>query len=114
MKSGTDIRLREELERLKSLSGLGLDLGLVWAPNSGGALSGEVKDDTIYIYEEGEGKAFRVLRHEFLDHCLSQAIDPYRRVTNSLIKLVNEDAYNRKERIVEGLGRILFEKNDEG
>ena len=113
MNPGSDTWLRGELERLKRLSGLGQDLNLVWTPISNSALSGEVKGRTIYIYEESEGKAVEVLRHEFLDHCVSKAIDPYRKVTNSLIKLVNEDAYDRKEKIVEGLSRILFEKYDE-
>jgi len=107
----SDAGLREELERLKRLSGLGLDLNLVWAPDSGSALSGKVKGGTIYIYEKGEGKAMDTLRHEFLDFCVSQAIDPYRRVTNTLIKLLNDDAYKRKEQIVEALSRLLFERD---
>lgn len=101
----------EELERLKRLSGLGLDLNLVWAPDPRGVLSGEVKGSTLYIYEESEEEAKAVLRHEFLDFCVSQAIDPYRRVTNTLIKLLNDDAYKRKEQIVEALSRLLFERD---
>ena len=111
MNPGSDARLRDELDRLKRLSGLGMDLNLVWAPDSGGALSGEVKGGTIYIHEESEGKAMDTLRHEFLDYCVSQAINPYRRVTNTLIKLLNEDAYKRKEKVVEALSRLLFERD---
>lgn len=111
MNPQSDVRLREELKRLKRLSGLGLDLDLVWAPDSGSALLGEVKANTIYIYEESEGKAMGTLWHEFLDHCVSQAIDPYRRVTNILIKLLNENAYKQKEQIVEALSRLTFEGN---
>ena len=111
MNPGSDTRLREELERLKRLSGMGLDLNLVWAPDPRGALSGEVKGSTIFVYESDEEEATETLRHEFLDHCVSQAIDPYRRVTNSLIKLLNENAYKRKEQIVEALSRLTFEGN---
>ena len=51
-----------------------------------------------------------ILRHEFLDYCISRAIEPYRVVTNKLIKLINEDAYRRKERIVEAFSKLLFER----
>jgi hypothetical protein len=111
MNPGSDARLREELERLKRLSGMGLDLNLVWAPDPGGPLSGEVKSGTIYVYEENEEAARAVLRHEFLDYVVSQAINPYRNVTNSLIKLLNDDAYKRKEQIVESLSKLLFERD---
>ena len=110
MNNRSDAMLREELDRLKRLSGLGSDLDLVWAPNPSIVLSGEVKDGTIYVYEKNAENAKAVLRHEFLDFCVSQAIDPYRKITNRLIKLINEDAYKRKEQIVEALGRLLFER----
>jgi len=42
---------------------------------------------------------------------VSQAIDPYRRVINTLIKLLNDDAYKRKEQIVEALSILLFERD---
>lgn len=57
-----------------------------------------------------EGKVIDILRHEFLDYCISRAIEPYRVVTNKLIKLINEDAYRRKERIVEAFSKLLFER----
>ena len=106
-----EVCLEAELDRLKHLSGLGFDLKIVWEPSPEKALSGEVKGDIIHIYEMVEGKAVEVLRHEFLDFCISQAIEPYRMVTNKLIKLINEDMYKEKERIVEGLIRLLFERN---
>jgi hypothetical protein len=66
MNPGSDVRLREELERLKRLSGMGLNINLVWAPDLGGALSVEVKSSTIYVYEENEEEARAILRQEFL------------------------------------------------
>ena len=100
-------RLEAELERLKRFSGLGLELNLVWKPNSDGALSGEVKNSSVYVYEVDAKKAVDTLRHEFLDYCVSQAIQPYKEVTNRLIRMINEDAYRRKERIVEALVKLL-------
>ncbi len=106
MKHGLEVQLREELENLKNISGLGSALSLVWAPDPGKALSGEVKGSSVYIYDESEKKALDTLRHEFFDYCVSKAIQPYRQVTNTLIKLLNENAYKRKEEIVEGLRKL--------
>jgi hypothetical protein len=99
--------LEEELERLKRLLKMGYELKVVWSPNNNSNLSGEVKGETIYIYEEECDKALETLRHEFLDHAISQVIEPYRNVTNKLITLINEEAYRRKERLVEGLTRVF-------
>lgn len=101
-------RLRENLENLKRTTGLGSGLSLIWAPNSLNPLSGEVKASTVYIYEENERRALDTLHHEFLDYCVGQAIQPYREVANTLMKLLNEYAYKRKEEIVEGLRKLTF------
>jgi len=42
-------------------------------------------------------------RHGFLDYAISKTIEPYKEVTNRLIALINEDAYKRKEKLVEAL-----------
>jgi hypothetical protein len=100
-------RLEEELERIQRKLKLGLDLKVVWTPNPDSSLSGEIKSGKILIYDESEGKALETLRHEILDFCISEAIEPYRQVTNRLIKMMNEDAYKRKEKIVEALTRLV-------
>ena len=46
-------------------------------------------------------------RHEFLDYCLVQAIEPYKEIANSLIRMINDDVYRRKEKIVEALVKFL-------
>lgn len=108
MKMSFEPRLREELENLKRKTGLGFGLSLIWAPDSLNPLSGEVKGSTVYIYNESERKALDTLQHEFLDYCVSEAIQPYREVANILMKLLNESAYKRKEEIVEGLRKLTF------
>lgn len=102
-----EARLHKELERLKGRSGVGHDLRVVWSPNSGSKLSGEVKGDLVYIYEGDVDRAVKVLRHEFIDYLVSQAIEPYRSVTNKLIQLLNEVAYKKKEYVVEALIKLL-------
>ena len=104
---GKSARLEAELEQLKRLSGIGFELKVVWEPSPDRALSGEVKNNLIYVYEVDEQKAINTLRHEFLDYCISQAIQPYKEVTNRLIRMVNDDAYKRKERVVEALVKLL-------
>ena len=100
-------RLKAELERLVRTTGLGFELRVVWEPHLDGSLSGEVKNRLIHIYEADEEKAIKTLQHEFLDYCISQAIEPYKEVTNNLIRMLNDDAYKRKERIVEALVKLL-------
>jgi len=100
-------RLEGELERLKERVGAGHELRVVWSPNSDSKLSGEVKGDVVYIYEPDEVRAVDALRHEFIDYLVSQAIEPYRSVTNKLILLLNEVAYKKKEEVVETLVKLL-------
>jgi hypothetical protein len=100
-------RLRVELKRLQTLLGLTQDLKVVCMPDTDKAVSGEVRDGTIYIYEADVAKAVQTLRHELLDYLVSQAVEPYREVTNRLIKMINEDAYKRKEKVVEALTRLI-------
>ena len=111
--SSTAAKLEEELKRLQQISNLGLGLRVAWVPSPEKALSGEVKGNIIYIYEEDGQKAIEVLRHEVLDHLVSKAIEPYRMVTNELIKLINRDSYKKKEKIVEALCQLFEVKRQE-
>ena len=83
--------LEEELERLKQKLRMGYELKVVWLPNNSSNLFGEIKVETIYVYEEDFDKALETLRHEFLDYATSQVIEPYKQVANSLILLINEE-----------------------
>jgi len=100
-------RLENELKRLKKRLKLGYELKVVWSPNNNGNLSGEVKGDVIYVYEEGEKEALKTLRHEFLDYAISKLIEPYKNVTNKLIMLMNEESYKRKEKFIEALVELI-------
>jgi hypothetical protein len=100
-------RLIEELGRLQQKLGLGYELSVVWLPDSRSKLSGEVKGDQIRIYEEDEEKALETLKHEFLDYAISKVMEPYERIANKLIGLVNEEAYRRKEKLVEVLTKLI-------
>ena len=101
------IKLEDELERLKKKSNFGQELKVIWLPSYDSKLSGEVKNGTIYIYEHNEDEAIETLRHEFVDYIVSQAIEPYKLVINKLIQLLNETAYEKKEKVVETLVKLL-------
>lgn len=99
--------LEAELERLKRKLCMGYELKVVWIPNGNDKLSGEVKGETIFVYEESENKAIETLRHEILDYIVSKVIEPYKEVTNKLINLINEEAYKRKEKLIEKLAESI-------
>lgn len=96
-------RLEDELYRLKIAFGLDPCLSVTWTPSTDGSLSGEVKGKSIRIYELEEEKAIHTLRHEVIDCLISDVIEPYKKVTNGLIKVINDEAYRRKERFIEFL-----------
>ena len=99
--------LEEELERIQRILRLGTDLKARWVPNRNSELSGEVKNEIIYVYEEDEEVAKETLKHEVIDYVISQVDEPYKEVCNKLISLLNEDAYKRKEKLAEALARLL-------
>jgi 6-phosphogluconate dehydrogenase (decarboxylating) len=102
-------KLEQELKKLKTLLEFGEELRVVWSPKVDSVLSGEVHGNLIYIYEADLFKALKTLRHEFVDYCVSGAIQPYKEIANLLIKKINTDAYDRKEKIVETLAKLLDE-----
>jgi hypothetical protein len=99
--------LTKELEFLKRRLNLGHELTLKWLPGEKDGICGEVKENVILIYEDNETKALETLKHEFLDYIISKTIEPYEKIANKLIGLVNEDAYRRKEKLVEVLTKLI-------
>ena len=109
-----DVKLQDELKRLKALTQIGFELRVKWCPTSVSSLSGKVEDGVIYIYEVDSRKAVEILRHEFLDYLVSVAIRPYekaasfyRAMANALIEKLGEEAYLEKERVVEAIMKTI-------
>jgi hypothetical protein len=100
-------RLEAELQWLKRVSGMGFELRVVWDPRTDGSVSGEVKNNAVFVYDVDVEEAVDTLRHEFIDYCFSQAIEPYRQLLNQLILAINREGYERKERVVDGLVKLL-------
>lgn len=105
------VLLEHELRRLQQIMELGFELNILWVPTPEHSLSGEVKHDCIFIYETEVEVGLATLRHEFIDYIICQAIEPYRNVTNQLIKMVNDIAYTRKEAVVEAIIKLVMADN---
>jgi len=99
--------LTKELEFLKRRLNLRHELTLKWLPGEKDGICGEVNGGCIYIYEVDEEKALETLKHEFLDYLISKSIEPYEKVANLMIRMVNDEGYARKEKLVEALSQLL-------
>jgi hypothetical protein len=98
------LRLEQELSIIQGKLGINDGLKLVWQPDLCKALSGEVNDGIVYIYESCEEAALQVLHHEILDYYItSRVIDPLVSLVNMLIKSRANDVYREKERIIDAL-----------
>lgn len=102
--------LDEELKRLVQLTGLGHHLELIWRPDEDSDRHGEVKGNIILIYDTVEEEALRTLRHEFLDHLISnEIIKPLVEQINMQKRLIESLLYGRKEVLIERFIKLLIE-----
>ena len=107
MKHMDRAKLSKELKKLQSLLNHGHELKVVWTPKKDFNLDGEIKGHVIYVYSPSFEVAMKTLHHEFLDYAVSQCVDPYKQVANQLIILLNKQAYDRKEKLVDKLADLL-------
>ena len=104
--------IETELDSLKQKTRLGYKVTVEWLPGTikyqnGKRLVEEVIGDTIFIYKENPGEALRLLMHGFAEHILNQHTKPYRQLINKLIVLFEEQQYERKEKTVEALVKLM-------
>ena len=103
MKSSESSILTEELERLEKMTGVNTGCNIVWIPKVKSEDEGEVRDKTIYIYSCSLEKAVHTLRHEFFDILVCQASKPYVDLVNTLLSVISQKTYQKKEEVVEML-----------
>jgi hypothetical protein len=113
----TTRELLKELERLKQLTGVAVNLDVVWLPGvrrstksrKGRRLLEEVvpAEHAIYVYEKNPDVAKELLRHGFAEWLLNEHARPYRRLLNRVIEQFEELQYERKEHLVEALVRLM-------
>lgn len=86
------------------------DFKVVWLPKSNSQKDGEVVGRTIFVYSQNIDEALQTLRHEFVDAIVSSAVEPYLKLVNSLLSAISEQAYNKKEAVVEALLKLLSDR----
>jgi len=104
--------LEKELQRLQQRTSMGYEVKVKWLPGAikhynGKQLTEEVKGDTILIYTENPRKAIELVHHGFAEWLLNQHTKPYRQLINKLITLFEEQQYERKEKIVQALTKLM-------
>jgi hypothetical protein len=107
-----EAKLRGELERLKQRVGMGYEVEVLWLPGTvkhraGRQLLEEVEGNTIIIYVEDPEEARRLVIHGFFEWILNQYSKPYRQLINSLIELFETQQYERKEKIIDALAKLV-------
>jgi hypothetical protein len=101
-------KLEAELHRLRERLGMGHELKLKYMPGGNEKLSGEVRGNTVYIYDADIGKALDTLRHEFIDYIISSATEAtYKKFINFLVTLIEDLNYQKKEEVINELSRLL-------
>ena len=77
-------------------------------------MEGQVIGDVITIYSRSKDHAIPVLRHEFIDAMVVEAIKPYQQLANlqraainAILGQIQDDAYQEKEKVVESLLRLI-------
>lgn len=95
--------LQDELDKLKTITGIKKEFKIIWIPRQDSSIEGKVEDDAIIIYSTSIEQALETLRHEFFDLIISNAIKPYMNLVNALLSVIGENAYKSKEEAVESL-----------
>ncbi len=99
--------LKGELDSLKKKSGINTNLEVLWIPKADYTKEGEVIGNRIYIYSTNLSDALETLRHEFFDAMICSATSPYLDLINALLRIISEQAYQKKEDAVESLVRMM-------
>lgn len=108
MLNDTQRTLEKELETLKHRSGQGNELHVRWLPTDK-KISGEIKNNVIYVYDFDETVATDTLCHEFIEHLIVKTVEPYRQLANKFMEMFNENAYSIKEETIEGITKLISE-----
>lgn len=96
-----------EKQMQKCANNLGLPLNICWRPDNSKAVHGEIKNNTIFLYDVEEEEAWRTLTHELTEYKLQSVTRPYRLMINSLIEAFEKSVYAQKEGFIEFLPKIF-------
>lgn len=104
--------LEHEIRSLQQRMKTGYEVRLKWLPGvvrrrDGKRLAEEVRGNTVIIYADNRQEAIELVRHGFMEWVLNQQTKPYRQLINRLIALFEELQYEKKERTIDALTRLL-------
>ncbi len=91
----------------KILDRLGIPLSVAWIPDDAKSIHGEIKQDTIYIYDQTETDAFATFTHEIIEFKLKEVTRVYRVLINNLIDGYEELVYQQKEDFIEFVPKLI-------
>lgn len=97
--------LEERMQRI--LDRLGVPLRVMWVPKADLGKHGEITSGVLYVYDKNESEAWLTFQHEVYEYKFKEVTYAYRTLVNSLIEGFEKLAYERKERFLEFLPRIL-------
>jgi hypothetical protein len=107
-----EARLRRELRRLQQKTRRGYELErAVWLPGKkvfnpeGWPLAGEVRGNTIYIYDEKD--PVFTLKHEFFEYLLIKDKKPLMDLVAKLLAHIMYSQYKGSEELADILARLL-------
>ncbi len=72
---------------------LGVNLTVKWQPDSAKSGHGEIKGNSIFLYDVDESEAWQTFTHEVTEYKLKNVTRPYRSMINSLIEAINKSIY---------------------
>lgn len=99
------MRIEEKMQRI--LDRFGIPLKVKWIPKADLDKYGEITSGALYIYDKNESEAWLTFQHELCEYKFKEVTYAYRTLVNSLIEGFEKIAYERKERFLEFLPRIL-------
>jgi hypothetical protein len=104
--------LEEEICSLQQRTKTGYEVRVKWLPGvvrqrDGKQLAEEVRGSTIIVYADSQAEAIKLVRHGFMEWMLNEHTKPYRQMINRLITLFEELQYDKKERTIDALTRLL-------
>ena len=90
-------RMQEVLEALN------LPLKVIWAPCSNQKIHGEIKQGTIFIYDENKEDAIETFQHELYEYKFKEVTRLHMAMVNALLEVLQKEIYNRKESFFDSL-----------
>ncbi|MEM3872501.1 MAG: hypothetical protein QXE05_08075 [Nitrososphaeria archaeon] len=114
--------LEKLLEKLKKKTNLGLELEVEWIPGyvkhskEGKMLRGEILGYKILVYDQSLKDAKETLVHEFMEYLLTLHTKPYRSLitvlVEALVSVVEDQAYDQRDKVAKALTKLYFESLD--